>query len=356
MEFEAFIDQQLEDAKACPRPVKVMAEITYGCNLRCLHCYNPTHEAKGELSREKLQSLFCELAKAGTLWISLTGGEVFTRPDACELIADAQALGMVVTVITNATLVTEALADKLAALRPYQIEISLYGASAPTYEAVTRMPGSFERCVRGIERLAVRNLSLLVKPVLMTTNFHERGAMMALCEKWGVRTRVSTEIHPRVDGDMSPLAVRLSPEQMFQVWREVSGEKILAAESSQESREASGCGGAGKLFDCLCGKSGASITPYGQMNLCVSLPTPQFDLRQASIQAGWKTLVSLVAQTTPGPDYACGTCALASDCERGTMDSFLERGRLDAECLPHFRERAERRAEFLNQPKELTHG
>ena len=27
------------------RPEGVTFELTYGCNLRCVHCYNPTHRA-----------------------------------------------------------------------------------------------------------------------------------------------------------------------------------------------------------------------------------------------------------------------------------------------------------------------
>ena len=38
-------------------PVEAMIEVTYGCNLRCVHCYNPTHQAKGELATAQITTV-----------------------------------------------------------------------------------------------------------------------------------------------------------------------------------------------------------------------------------------------------------------------------------------------------------
>ena len=42
-----------------------------------------------------------------TLWLTLTGGEPLLRPDFCDIYAYAHGLGLVLTVYTNATLITE---------------------------------------------------------------------------------------------------------------------------------------------------------------------------------------------------------------------------------------------------------
>jgi len=55
----------------------------------------------------------------------------------------ARKLGIIITLFTNATLLTPRIADMLAASRPYVVEITMYGATPETYEAVTRMPGSY---------------------------------------------------------------------------------------------------------------------------------------------------------------------------------------------------------------------
>ena len=314
MHFEAFIDQQLEAAKKNPRPVRTRVELTYGCNLRCVHCYNPTHQAKNELGTDEVKRVLRELMEAGCLWVSFTGGELFSRRDVCELVQFAQDLGLVVTLVTNATLVTPTLADQLRGLQPYQIEISIYGATASVYEAVTGVRGSFAKFVRGVDLLIDRGLEIMIKPVLMTLNVHEQEAMIHFAASRGVRFRVCTEIHPRVNGDPAPLAYRLAPDQQFEIWKSLSGEAIRRQSPLDGAAGGieKGCATAGALFDCLCGKSGACVTPYGEMNLCTSISFPRYDVRQGSVAEGWKTLVQTVAGVSAGPAYECGTCNVSA--------------------------------------------
>src|SRR5207249_7513716 len=100
-------------------PVQAMIELTYGCNLRCVHCYNPTHQAKDELATAQITALIDQLAEAGCLHLAFTGGEIFTRKDAFEIFAYAKAKGFSITLLTNATLITPERADGIQALRPH---------------------------------------------------------------------------------------------------------------------------------------------------------------------------------------------------------------------------------------------
>src|SRR5438128_8471981 len=80
-------------------PVRAMIELTYGCNLRCVHCYNPTHQAKAELATAQIKALIDQLATAGCLDLAFTGGEIFTRMDLFEILAYAKAKGFLVTLL-----------------------------------------------------------------------------------------------------------------------------------------------------------------------------------------------------------------------------------------------------------------
>jgi radical SAM protein with 4Fe4S-binding SPASM domain len=350
MQFEDLIDHFVVQAETKPRLVKVMVELTYGCNLRCVHCYNPTHVARNELDTAQVRRILDQLAAEGCLWVGFTGGELFTRKDAFELLAHAKSLGLVISLVTNATLITPTIADRIGELDPYEIEISIYGATAVTYESVTRIPGSFLTFVRGVDLLLERRLAVVLKPVVVTLNAHELEAMEAFARNRGLPSKVCTEIQPRVDGSQEPLRYRISPEEAFAIWRRRSGEALKQVPPEK-------CGSAGKLFDCLCGKSSAAITPHGKMNLCVSMDTPRFDVNQGTIAQGWSHLVNLVARTKPGSDYECDTCSMAALCTRGSMDGWLEQGAFDASCLPHFRDLAERKTMFLKpDEKESTYG
>jgi len=350
-DFDALLGRLDQAGRAQPWMVQAMVELTYGCNLKCVHCYNPTHEAKNELSTEQIYRILDGLAAQGCLWIGFTGGELFTRRDVFEIFRYAKSLGFVISILTNATLITPERADQIRALNPYWVDVSIYGATAETYEQVTQVPGSFAKFVKGVDLLQNRGIPMFLKLVLMTLNAHEFEAMREFAVSRRLRYQVGAEIHPKVDGSKEPLAYRLSPEQQFEIWRKISGEQILEnrrpSPEDALSQEEDRCGSAGQLFDCACGKSSAAITPHGKMNLCLSTYTPQYDLTTGTVAEGWERLVSLVASLKPGQDYKCSGCELARHCTRGTGHGWMEQERFNGPCIPHFRETAQRKAAFL---------
>ncbi len=347
-------------ATPAPRLAQAMVELTYGCNLRCVHCYNPTHEATEERTTDEVLRTLDQLVEGGCLRVGFTGGELFTRRDAMEIMRYAKRLGVLVNVLTNATMITPALADEIRALDPYQVDVSVYGATAETYESVTRVRGAFARFLRGLDLLTARQVPALLKLVLLTINSHEHDAMRELARARNLPYQVSTDVHPRVDGSLEPLAYRLAPEQVFEVWRQESGQK-LRTEAAQESprhspqlepagRVDEGCGFAEGPFHCRCGTTSAAVTPHGKLNLCLSIYHPQYDLTGGSVQEGWRQLVDLVTAAKAGPDYECPACPLTQHCSRGAGDSWLQHGVFDSACVPYFRDLAERKADFLCGP------
>jgi len=320
-------------------PVEAMIELTYGCNLRCVHCYNPTHQAKDELTTAQITLLIDQLAAVGCVELGFTGGEIFTRRDLFEILAYAKGKGFAITLLTNATLITPERADRLQALRPHRVEISIYGATQETYERVTRMPGSFQAFLTGVQLLRERTVPLLVKMPVMTLNQHEVKQAKALVEGWGVKFVYCTEIFPRVDGSLEPLQYRLPPHEVVRIDETIVGSRKWRAEGGEEKGES--CQTGEGLFTCKCGKSSLAVTPYGRMNLCVSFPTPQYDLRCGTVSEGWKTLVELVdsSNAKPGEAFECPTCPVQSHCRQGPMNAWLETQRLEP-CLPYFKELA----------------
>src|SRR5579859_2454311 len=161
-DFAKSLDNRLDGKRA---PMDVSIEITRRCPLTCLHCYNnlPMGDlgAKNhELTTAEHKQLLDELHAAGTLWILYTGGEIFARKDFLEIYTYAKQKGFLITLFTNGTLIDEKVADYLAQYRPLGIEITLYGATKETYERLTGITGSYERCMRGIRLLMERNLPL----------------------------------------------------------------------------------------------------------------------------------------------------------------------------------------------------
>ena len=329
-----FFSRLMDRASKGRIPLDAIIELTYGCNMRCVHCYNPTHQAKGELSTEEFYIIIDQLVHQGCFCITFTGGEMFTRRDVFQIFTYAKRKGLVIILFTNATAITPERADRIRDLQPWSVEMSIYGATQATYERVTRIPGSFPRFLEGVEHLRERKVPLLIKMSVMTLNQHEVKQAKALAEGWGIRFIYSTQIDPGQDGSLEPLRYRISPQDVVRLDQEILGQRHQEAchEKKCEAREG--------LFPCDCGKSSLAITPYGEMNLCINFPVPRYNLRAGNVASGWKVLKDYVDSARRSDAYECPRCDLKRYCRRGPADAWREKGDVSSACLPYFKELA----------------
>src|SRR5216683_186702 len=176
--YNDFSSRVHEHAATEQLPLNGTIEVTRRCPLECVHCYNNlSMDDVGARSQELTYAEHCrildELADAGCLWLLYTGGEILARRDFLDIYTYAKKKGFIITLFTNGTLVTERIADHLVAWRPFAIEITLYGLTKDTYEHLTGISGSFDKCMRGIRILLDRRLPLALKTVAVSTNRHE---------------------------------------------------------------------------------------------------------------------------------------------------------------------------------------
>ena len=152
-------------------PLSVLAELTWRCPSRCLHCHFwPRGDEGRELSTARWTGIFGELSAAGTLFLALSGGEPLARADFFELLEEAVRRGFFVTVLTSAHPLDDEGARRLADAGPAMVQVSLYGADPAAYEGVTGLPGSFGRLRRNLELLRRLGVPLSLKaPVLRST-------------------------------------------------------------------------------------------------------------------------------------------------------------------------------------------
>ena len=108
-----------------------------------------TSGSRRELSIAEHFRLLDDLADLGCIWVLFTGGEIFARQDFLEIYTYAKNKGFLITLFTNAVLIDQAMADYLAEWPPFSIEVTVYGRTKKTYESLTKIPGSYKRCLRG---------------------------------------------------------------------------------------------------------------------------------------------------------------------------------------------------------------
>ena len=162
-------------------PLNVHFDLTYRCNERCLHCYLE-HEDHGELTTVEVKGILDQLAGAGTLFLTFSGGEIFLRRDFLELAAYAKQLHFDLSLKTNALLVNRERAARLRALGVSKIQISIYSADPAIHDAITKVRGSFERSLQAIRFLKAQGLQVKIACPLMKLNVGGLAAVQALAK------------------------------------------------------------------------------------------------------------------------------------------------------------------------------
>ena len=312
-------------------PMEVSLEVTRRCPLECQHCYNnlPMGDLAArnrELSKEEYFELLDELAEMGVLWVLFTGGEIFARKDFLEIYTHAKRKGFLITLFTNGILINEKIADYLREYPPFGIEITLYGRTKETYEALTAAPGSYDRCMRGIRLLLDRGLPLKLKTVGTKVNKHEVEQMRRFAEEdLGVEFKLDSLINPRIDCSQAPLGVRLSPEEVValdQQWHKVANEhrKVLDRDL------ASGPHISDAVYQCGGGVHGFAVDPYGMMSICVLSHREAYDIRKGSVREGWEKFLLEVRGRRRSRPSKCAACQIRSVCSMCPANGELENG------------------------------
>jgi radical SAM protein with 4Fe4S-binding SPASM domain len=299
-------------------------ELTYRCNLRCTHCYvvkpgDPGFSAPGpELSTEECKDIIDQLAEENVLNIGFSGGEPLTRPDFFEIARYARSRRFAIRILTNGTLITPEIADKIAALCPVSVEMSVYGARAETHDGITLVPGSFERTVRAFQLLGERGVNTYVKTLLMKENITEFNDIRALAEELGATFRYDITVTPKDDGCILPLRHRLPDEDLLDLFRQEMTDEWKPRRLKENDHP------------CMSGLNHICINPYGVVSPCVQIKTPAGNLRAQSLREIWRESPTLerMENITWSDFEACTACQYRDFCVSCMGIALLEQGDL----------------------------
>jgi radical SAM protein with 4Fe4S-binding SPASM domain len=328
--FSADLHQRQAGQRA---PMQVSIEVTRRCPLECQHCYNNLamgdQDARSrEMATEEHFRMLDELVDMGCFWLLYTGGEIFARKDFLEIYTYAKQKGFLITLFTNGILINEKIADYLAEWPPFSVEITLYGRTRETYEALTMIPGSYDRCLRAIQLLRDRDLPLKLKTVATSINKHEILAMRQFAEEeLGVEFKFDGQINPRIDCSQSPLAVRLTPEEVVALDmaapKGVSEYRRLAKRDAENPPNLSVND---TVYFCGGGMNSFAINPYGEMSICVISQQETFDVRQAGLAHAWENSLLGVRTRKRTQVTKCIECRIQSLCGMCPANGEMESG------------------------------
>jgi radical SAM protein with 4Fe4S-binding SPASM domain len=337
-------------------------ELTARCNNNCRHCYiNLSAKNKvareEELSFEEIMEIADEAVSLGALWCLITGGEPLLRSDFEKIYLALKKKGLLVSVFTNATLITEEHIELFRQYPPRDVEVTIYGVTQETYERVTRKPGSFDAFMQGLDLLFDSGIKVRLKAMALKSNAPELPQIANFCREYTKDYfRFDPFLHLRFDRNSKRnkeiMSERLSPSE------------IVALEGSDPERFESLKKGCDKLivpefsnytcnhlFRCGAGNGNFALSYDGHLRLCSSLwhPDSVYDLKKGSLTDAWHNFIPMVRGMRSEKKEIldkCRSCSLINLCLWCPAHTYLETGEMDAQ-VDYFCKVAHARADAL---------
>ena len=320
------------------RPLSVHFDLTYRCNEKCVHCYLD-HEDRGEMTSAEICGALDQLAEAGGLFLTFSGGEVFLRKDFFQILEHARSLHFDLSLKTNALLITPARAARLRVLGVRRVQISVYSDDPAVHDAITLAPGSFKRSLAAIPLLKAHDIQVKIACPLMRQNLLAYRGVMVLAERLGVPYIFDMTVTPMMDGDSSVLAHRVSGTELLPVLQDpalhpcrpepaavcTSSDPILGSVTSSGIE-----GGAYHDIPCSAGHNSCYISPYGDVYPCIQLPLAAGNLRHQRFADIWEgsSEFARVRAVRESELPVCSACPIRQYCERCPGLALMEGGDL----------------------------
>jgi mycofactocin biosynthetic radical S-adenosylmethionine protein MftC len=323
-------------ARGLSAPICLTWELTYACNLSCVHCLSSSgRRDPRELSTAECMAVIDELERMGVFYVNVGGGEPTVRPDFAELVDYAVAHRVGVKFSTNGIKISPAMASRLAGSDYVDVQISLDGATEEINDAV-RGAGSYRTAVAAMSNLAgagFRGFKLSV--VVTRQNVGQLDAFAALARRYGAQLRL-TRLRPAGRGasvwaQLHPTAAQ---QRVLYDWLVAHGQHQPGGTTPRNPPQ-----------DVLTGDSFFHLAGYGEklpgLNLCgagrvVCLIDPVGDVYACpfaiheSFLAGnvrddggfarvWRDSELFASLRQPQSGGACTSCSAYDACQGGCM-------------------------------------
>ena len=259
-------------------------ELTYRCNLKCVHCYNPKDMQNVELDFDLCRKAIDDAYDLGCFRITFSGGEATLHTNFLELLKYARSKHISVEIFTNGQTLeqNEELYNEVIKQYPYRICISLYGIGKDVHESVTAVNGSFEKSYDLICKLRKENVNVQIKNFLLNSNCRDCIKVKEFAKGIGATSIADISLIPTIKGDKKTMQYAIDNDELFNLFIDPNSPLFIGNNFKPIEYEA--------IKDespCFGGFSGLCVNPDGQVVICVSLPLSVGDLRNSSIKSIW---------------------------------------------------------------------
>ncbi|MDQ2727696.1 MAG: mycofactocin radical SAM maturase [Actinomycetota bacterium] len=324
-------------------PICLTWELTYGCNLACIHCLSSSgRRDPNELSTAEAMAVIDEMRAMQVFYVNIGGGEPTIRSDFYELVDYAVDNGVGVKFSTNGSTINAARARRLAATAYLDVQISIDGADAATNDAV-RGNGSFASARRAMDHLASANFGPFKISVVMTRdNVDQLEAFQAIAEGYGAQLRL-TRLRPSGRGADTWHQLHPTDGQQITLYRwlldhpdTLTGDSFFHLSALGEALPGLNLCGAGRVV-CL-------IDPVGDVYACPFVLHDEFRAGSVRDPGGfalvWTSSELFEELRKPASAGACASCGSYDACQGGCMAAKFFTGipldGPDPECVKGF--------------------
>jgi mycofactocin radical SAM maturase len=328
-------------------PICLTWELTYGCNLACVHCLSSSgRRDPRELSTTEATTLIDSLAAMQVFYVNIGGGEPTIRPDFYRLVDHCVARGVGVKFSTNGTTITEERSARLAGTDYVDVQISIDGADEATNDAV-RGRGSYAAARRAMDLLAAAGFGAFKISVVVTRrNVGQLDDFAAIAAGYGAQLRL-TRLRPSGRGADTWAELHPTSAQQVDLYRWLVDHPDVLTGDSFFHLSALGQPLAG-LNLCGAGRVVCLIDPVGDVYACPFVLHPEF--RAGSVrdpggfEAVWRSSPLFQSLREPSSAGACSSCGSYDACQGGCMAAKFFTGLPldgpDPECVKGYGEAA----------------
>lgn len=312
----------LEKALKNEIPISVHFDLTYLCNLHCIHCYlYGQNKNRSELNTADVKSLLDSLANAGTLYLTLSGGEILLREDFFEIAYYARNNNFALKLLTNGTLLDEETADMIASLNPQSVSISIYSADPLTHDRITGQVGSFQKSLSAVVMLRERDVRVRLSTMVMKQNVDDYRSVYELANKLGTDFRADYRIAPKFDQDLF-----MYPDELWLDENDLN--KILVDPVfllENKSKDDNTYPTIFNTIPCGSGHISCCISLYGDVYPCVLLPIVCGNIKEEPFIDIWKnsSWMKYVRSITL-QKLGCSNCSFQQYCRPCLAFSYFD--------------------------------
>lgn len=302
-------------------PITINWTLTFRCNFSCMHCYSRV-EKSDELETEQIKEIMRKVAEYKVPFINYGGGEPLLRKDLFELTEYATSLGYVVSMNTNAFLMTREKAA-LAKKSGFQtVGISIDSTIPEVHDKFRNTPGSHERAIQAAKYLREEGVRLTVSSVICRINHHEFAALVEQAKQMGAEQISLHNYKCTGMGFKNKDELDLSPEEWMDFYMKAielrANEKDIRISMDDPITASIHNNPEQKIVKgSTCGKLSLNIRANGDVTPCGFIPLVIGNLLTDDLKDLWDNSKVLDKMRNKKPKEKCLTCKHYEECLGG---------------------------------------